>query len=174
VLVPALNESFTLFPGDLSVPLALAGVSSGPLPGAASGPVPYLAWQDTLLQTSLQSFSAASPLALSECNKTTFQLWHLVPVMDLGGASVALFGDTTKYVPVSPQRVAGLAVAPGVATLALVGAPGELVPVTFATTTGALRGAAGAAGWAISTATCTLGADGRASLALPTGLCAAA
>jgi hypothetical protein len=188
VLVAALNGSYALGPSDLAATRADAHVKDTRLPvsarlgytrpgspeeaalrprASASGAQVAYAVNATTFDAStlvVQPFSAASPIALVPCGEVDFALWHTAPVFDNG---LALLGDLTKFVPMSPARVSDVAFDGAAVTLALVGEPGEAVPMTYAPS-------AGSGSMATATATCVLGGSGKATLTLPAGTCATA
>ena len=95
------------------------------------------------------------PLAISGDPSAAFTLWHVTPRLCNG---LVLLGETSKFIVVSPQRIAAVELDCGTTTggmvLALVGAPRERVEIAWARHT------------AVKTAVCVLGAAGKASLAI--------
>jgi hypothetical protein len=167
---------FAVVPADLApvradLPLRAARAGSPasftlppPAAAAAAAPAaPALAY--SLDATSLAPatlavapFDAASPIRLRPCGLADFQLVHTAPVWPNGWA---LLGDLTKYVPVAEARFANAAAGDGGASVDVVGAPGEVVAVTFYDTSSN----------APTTVTCTLPDAGVATAAVPAGTC---
>ena len=137
-------------------PAQSAGASAGT---AAAAYVAYTVNTSSMSLGSLvvQAFDAAHPIALAACAEADFQVWHTAPVFANGWA---LLGELSKWVPVSPQRVASVEASDSQLVVQLVGAPAEAV---------ALSGYNGAS---TSTLQCVLDAAGRATATVPDGTCA--
>lgn len=189
VIAMVLTAPFSFLPGDLaSTVVAHASMMSAPrarmaqaaASGAVSalssnageataalsapgdlGVVAYALNTSTLDASSLvvQPFDDAHAIPLVTCNLVDFQLWHTAPVHSNGWA---MLGDLTKYVPVSPARIASVEEDGYDLIVSLVGSAGEAVPLTF---------------WEQSSGTtvtlnCVLDAAGTARAAMPERFCA--
>lgn len=126
---------------------------------AAAASVAYSVNTSSMALGSLvvQPFDAAHPISLAACAEADFQVWHTAPVFANGWA---LLGELSKWVPVSPQRVAAVEASDSQLIVQLVGAPAEAV---------ALSGYLGAN---TVTLQCVLDAAGRATATFPDGTCA--
>lgn len=104
-------------------------------------------------------FSASAPIAVPVCYEVDFGVYHTAPVFANG---VALLGDLTKFVPMSPARVRAVAIDGADVTVALVGEIGETVPFSVWSQATA----------ATSTITCVFGPSGTATVSVAAGTCA--
>ena len=172
ILAADLPQPFAVAPANLAgvrADLVLRDASRGALserlawrPAAAAeaaAAVAYSVNTSTMDLGSLvvQPFDAAHPVALRACGEPDFQVWHTAPVFANGWA---LLGELAKWVPVSPQRVAGVEASDSQLIVQLVGAPAEAVALT------------GYLGASAVTVRCVLDAAGRATAIFPDGTCA--
>lgn len=173
VLAAQVNASYSLAPSDLAPTRADALVKVDAIPavdrlryhsaGTAApsadlGTIAFSINATTFDPASLvvAPFSPSSPIAIQPCGETDFQVWHTAPVF---ANNIAVLGDVTKYIPMAPARVRSVVVSGPSVTLALVGEPGEAVPISWVL------------GVELTTTACTLCADGTATLSLPAGTC---
>jgi len=141
VLAIEVQTAFTLAPADLGLDPAGA----------------YIVWEAN--DTTVQPFSAASPVAVAPNTKASFALLHVSPVGQASGW--ALVGEMDKWVATSADRFADAEDSPMGLNVELKGDSGETVRVGFAK----------AGGRAITTVACTIGPSGRISIAMPAAKC---
>lgn len=145
---------------------SLASLGSTALPFSSSSDVPRVAY--TLNTTSLslstlvvQPFNDGNTISLSACGETDFQVWHTAPVWTLpSGATWALLGELSKWVPVAEARVQGITLDEDLGVI-LMGQVGEAVPLTFYDV----------AGGNVTTVSCVIGASGTARAVMPYARC---
>ncbi|KAI0227999.1 hypothetical protein LSAT2_021487 [Lamellibrachia satsuma] len=78
----------------------------------------------------VKRFSGEQPLLLQGCTYTDVCLYYTAPVHKWRSQEVALLGELSKLVPVSPQRVTDIAVSSSDIQVTLKGSPTELVNFT--------------------------------------------
>ena len=143
VLAAHLAMPFTLHADDLQFPTALGSVS-------------YIMWpyEDVL------SARAFGDLSFPALNKTSFQLWHLAPMLT---SRYAVLGEFAKFMPISPSRFSSVNVRGEDIVLELKGGSGEVVTVAYYDKLESKT---------IVAPPCSLGLDGAGWLTLPGGTCA--
>ena len=98
----------------------------------------------------LHEFSSAKPLKVK--SQTAYTLWHAAPQLCNG---MVLLGETSKFVPISSQRIAQVTIDCGAGVqLRLLGKAGETVTIAFST------------GGSVLSAECAVGPAGKALLSL--------
>jgi len=122
---------------------------------------PAVAWKGSRVPVrftaaSAAPFDASRPMQLPKCGKLDWQIWYTAPVFPNGWT---LIGEVGKWVPVSSQRIESVQFTTDEVAVALVGAAGETVTMTFLQ-----QGV-------LVTAACKLPPDGRATLHVPSKQC---
>lgn len=150
---------------DARVPLAARLAPGGPprlqpAADADAGAVAYALTNATSFDPAslvVQPFSASAPIAVAACGEVDWALWHTAPVFANG---VALLGDLSKFVPMSPTRVRSVSVDGADVTALLAGEAGERLAFSV---------------WragAVAAVPCVLDAAGAATLSVAAGTCA--
>lgn len=79
-----------------------------------------------------QQFDDDHPLVLSNCTQDMFCLYYFsAPETGLNGTSITIFGETVKWVPISPGRVTNIVHAEINMRVGIRGKPGEEVTMVF-------------------------------------------
>lgn len=79
-----------------------------------------------------QQFDDDHPLVLSNCTQDVFCLYYFsAPETGLNGTSITIFGETVKWVPISPGRVTNIVHAEINMRVGIRGKPGEEVTMVF-------------------------------------------
>ncbi len=156
VLAANLSAPFSLRPGVLAPTRADAALQGSPPPPPAA--LAYALNTTSLDVASLvvAPFSEAQPITLAANGLADFALWHTAPAF---GNGWSLLGELGKWVPVSEARFGGPVVSGACVAVALRGAPGERVDVTW------VHGATGA----VAVARCVLDAAGGATATVDSG-----
>jgi len=139
----------------------------------------YLAysWHSGALYNEFIQFDSKNPLLLTANPEVKdFTVWYLSPIIAPG---FVLLGETSKWVPMSKQRVNNLSTTSQTVTLNLIGEMGESVTVEWAALSNeqSLHEAGKysmyddefASTWTVSSATCVMNDSGKATLTIRTG-----
>ena len=110
-------------------------------------------------------------VALAQNDRADFELLHASPMLPNGWA---LVGETAKWVPVSANRVASVALAGDGLEVELRGAAGEQLALSFAHSVELAAGRAAREGeeLPVVTVSCTFPQSGRLAVAVPAKSCA--
>lgn len=111
----------------------------------------------------LREFSETAPLKLQNCTYKDFCLYYTSPILTMGGRTVILLGETTKWISFSNDRISRLENALEDVRVTLKGVSGEEVLFKF------VIDPDGAAEY--TTVSCTMGDDGSAVLSVFKGRC---
>jgi len=166
VLVIGLAEDWTLTPADLGDDIdasqpTVAWTGYQPSATVATG------LANVTIFPSL--FSEATPLRVTAAGYSDFGLYHLAPVLPMSKA--AFLGELGKWVPIASGRVTSVADSAGGITAKLLGVQGEQAKFAFAFAQGGDTDTDTDTDTAmkVSTAVCTFGASGTATLTFAPG-----
>jgi len=156
LLVLEESHDYTLTTADLGIPTT-----------DAQSYIAY-SWHAGDLHYDFVPFDVKNPLPLSaNPHVNDFTVWYMAPVLVPG---FALLGETSKWVPMSKQRVSGFQINQQAVTLNLIGEVGEKVTIDYAnlinTESGNLYDGSFAETWVASSAVCVLNNAGSATLAI--------
>lgn len=157
LLVLEESHAYTLTVADL-------GISS-------SSTESYIAysWQGGQLNGEFIAFDAKNPLPLAANPKESdFTVWYLAPVIT---PKFALLGETSKWVPMSKQRVNDFQIYQTEITLSLIGDTNEKVTIEWAqlineSTNPSMYETVDAQTWVVSSGSCILNNAGSATITI--------
>lgn len=126
---------------------------------------------DGVAPTTAVAIDGTVGVALAANDRVDFELLHASPVLPNGWS---LLGETSKWVPVTSQRVVSIALADKAVEVAVRGVDGEAVSLSFAFSAEVAAGKRLLAGTrlAVTTTTCILPESGMARISMPSKQCA--
>jgi len=120
---------------------------------------------DDLLQLlELEPFSSTSPIQFDASNLTLPEIQYQI-VTPIFANGIVLLGELSKFVPVSPQRIANIITNAHMISLSLLGTANESISMSF------VQMGSPSAAEKVETVVCTIGMTGTATMFYPSKQC---